>query len=100
MRVRRSSWHRGWCVVTLVWVTGCASAPPVRSFAELPGRVDVGTRVSVATKEGEAATGKVETLHAQSLAIVTEQARREFPAERVERITRKSGRSVTSPPAS
>jgi hypothetical protein len=89
MRFHSSSWHRGWCVVMLASVTGCASAPPTRSFADLPGRIDVGTRVSVVTTEGEAATGRVETLHAQALAMVADETRREFPAERVERITRK-----------
>lgn len=89
MGLRRSSWHRAWCIVMLVSVAGCASAPPARSFADVPGRIDVGTRVSVVTKDGEAAAGRVETIHAQALAIVADGARREFPAERVERITRK-----------
>jgi hypothetical protein len=75
--------------MVLVSVTGCASAPPVRSFAEVPGRIDPGKRVSVVTTEGEVATGKVESLHEQALTIIADEARRDFPAERVERITRK-----------
>lgn len=86
--MRRRSPSVGACVV-LVFLNACASAPPTRSFAEVPGRIDIGTRVVVITTDGEAAAGKVAGLHDQALSIVSDDALREYPAGRIGRITRK-----------
>lgn len=83
-------WQRVWCLAALVSTTACASAPPARSFADVPGKLDVGTRVTVTATDAEKVTGHVETLHAQALALVAKDGtRHEFPPERIERITRR-----------
>lgn len=66
----------------------CASAPPVRSFAEVPGRLKAGNTVRVTETTGSQAVGRVVALTPSGVTVDLDGIPLDIPSERVARIDR------------
>ncbi len=85
---RLRAWRFAGLLATLWVASGCAQKTPLRSFADVPQRVQAGHTVYVTDTQGEETRGRLQDLSRSALTVSNSDGATQFSAEHVRAIDR------------